>query len=578
MKSDQALLLVILLTFPGFIANAQQTGRVTPAGTGYLEYLPAGYHAGSEKYPVVISLHGVREKGTSSNDPKAVMRDLPRVANVGLPKYVNNGEKYPFILISPQLKSQHQTWQASVVMDVLNHVKRTLRIDDRRIYLTGLSLGGFGVWRIAGEHPDVFAAIAPVCSGGNAVDKAHAIAKENVAVWGFHGGSDRIVSFTVTTSMVSAINAVPKKPNPLAKVTIFPGMGHDIWDKAYLETDLLRWMLSYRKGSGQSQPTPAANTPPVVNAGTDETLTLPANSVKLKGSATDSDGDIKIYSWTKVSGPDATLADAHSATSKVNDLSEGVYVFRLTATDNGGASGSDEVRVTVKGSANEMPVVNAGPDRSLAVPSGKITLQGSAEDPDGEIVSYQWAKISGGVATLSGTDSPVLGISGVDEGTYVFRLTSVDDAGGSASDEVTIILKQTAAENIAPVVNTGADKSLTLPANSIQLTASASDQDGTITSWQWTQIAGGPAQMSGQTTPNLALAALAKGTYMFRLIATDNAGATGQDEVTVIVRDEPDKSEVTTNITPSDYTGEDKSDGLNTVEVTPVGIPWLNSN
>ena len=243
-----------------------------------------------------------------------------------------------------------------------------------------------------------------------------------------------------------------------------------------------------------------------------------------------------------------------------------------------GGSGSDEVRVTVKGSANEMPVVNAGPDRSLAVPSGKITLQGSAEDPDGEIVSYQWAKISGGVATLSGTDSPVLGISGVGEGTYVFRLTSADDAGGSASDEVTIILKQTAAENIAPVVNTGADKSLTLPANSIQLTASASDQDGTIASWQWTQIAGGPAQMSGQMTPNLALAALVKGTYIFRLIATDNAGATGQDEVTVIVRDEPDKSEVTADITPADYTGEDKSDGLNTVEVTPVSIPWLNSN
>src|SRR5687768_16493676 len=129
MKSVQALLILILPVFSGLVANAQQTAKVTPAGTGYLEYLPAGYHSGSERYPVVISLHGVKEKGTSSNDPKAVMRDLPRVANVGLPKYVNHGEKYSFILISPQLKSQHRTWQASVVMDVLNHVKRTLRID-----------------------------------------------------------------------------------------------------------------------------------------------------------------------------------------------------------------------------------------------------------------------------------------------------------------------------------------------------------------------------------------------------------------------------------------------------------------
>src|SRR5688572_6035675 len=152
------------------MVSAQQTAKVTASGIGYLEYLPQGYHSNSNKYPVVISLHGIKEKGTSSTDPRLVLRDLERVDNVGLPKYVKAGTRYPFILISPQLKSSHRLWSPSYVMEVVNHVKRNLRIDDRRIYLTGLSLGGFGVWRTAGEYPDVFAAIAPICAGGNALN------------------------------------------------------------------------------------------------------------------------------------------------------------------------------------------------------------------------------------------------------------------------------------------------------------------------------------------------------------------------------------------------------------------------
>lgn len=87
------------------IASAQQTAKVTASGIGYLEYLPQGYHSNSNEYPVVIALHGIKEKGTSSTNPRLVLKDLERVDNVGLPKYVKFGAKYPFILISPQLKS-----------------------------------------------------------------------------------------------------------------------------------------------------------------------------------------------------------------------------------------------------------------------------------------------------------------------------------------------------------------------------------------------------------------------------------------------------------------------------------------
>ncbi|HEY9488975.1 MAG TPA: alpha/beta hydrolase-fold protein, partial [Chryseosolibacter sp.] len=178
------LTLAVISTASLSVVTAQQTGKVTSSGIGYLEYLPPGYHSSSDKYPVVISLHGIREKGTTSTDPKKVLADLPKVDNVGLPKYVLSGEKYPFILISPQLKSNYGSWPSSYVIQVLNHVKKYLRIDDRRVYLTGLSLGGLGVWRTAGDYPEVFAAIAPICPGGNALSKANELAGRNVAAWG----------------------------------------------------------------------------------------------------------------------------------------------------------------------------------------------------------------------------------------------------------------------------------------------------------------------------------------------------------------------------------------------------------
>src|SRR5687767_12343949 len=252
MRRKSCYLLAAIATLMFTNVQAQQTAKMTASGIGYLEYLPQGYNSNSDKYPVVISLHGIKEKGTSSTDRSRIIADLARVDNVGLPKYVKFGQKYPFILISPQLKNNLGSWPASYVMDVVNHVKKNLRIDERRIYLTGLSLGGRGVWKTAADYPDVFAAIAPICPAGNALDKANEMAAKNLPAWGFHGSSDKIVSYTVTTKMINAMNTAPKKPNPLAKATIFQGMGHVIWDKAYNQTNVIDWMLSHRKGRSSS--------------------------------------------------------------------------------------------------------------------------------------------------------------------------------------------------------------------------------------------------------------------------------------------------------------------------------------
>ncbi|HET7179520.1 MAG TPA: prolyl oligopeptidase family serine peptidase, partial [Chryseosolibacter sp.] len=245
--------------------KAQQTAKITSSGIGFLEYLPDGYKTNNNDYPIVIFLHGIGEKGTTSTDPTTLLNSVWKVANVGLPKYIKYGAKYPFLMIAPQLKSSYGLWPANYVMDVLNYVKKYLRIDERRIYITGLSLGGYGTWTTLGAYPEVFAASVPICSGGNVLSKACAIAAENIPIWAFHGTADDVVSYTVTTKMIDAINACTPKPNPLAKYTLFSGVNHNAWDKTYKETNALTWMLSFTNGS--STPTTTTNVAPVANAG-----------------------------------------------------------------------------------------------------------------------------------------------------------------------------------------------------------------------------------------------------------------------------------------------------------------------
>jgi hypothetical protein len=425
--------LAVAITASCFMASAQQTVKVTASGIGYLEYLPPGYSTRTTKYPLVISLHGIKEKGTSSTDPKLVKADVPRVANVGLPKYVKYGTKYPFILISPQLKSNYGMWPSNYIMEVLNYVKKYLRVDEQRIYLTGLSLGGYGVWRTAGDYPQVFAAIVPVCPGGNALSKASAIALQNVASWGFHGDHDAIVSYTVTTKMINALNSCPQKPNPLAKATIFPGLGHIIWDKVYKETDAIKWMLSFRNGTTSSTP---SNSDPIVKAGSDKTITLPTNSLYIQGSASDPDGSIASYRWTKVSGGTASLSGTTSAKLRAYNLAAGTYVFRFTVKDNDGATNSDDVTIKVvkATSTNSLPVVYAGPDRVLTLPTNSIYIQGQATDKDGTIVSYQWIKTYGGSVSLSGATTSKVRIYNLARGVYIFKLRAKDNQGGIKDD------------------------------------------------------------------------------------------------------------------------------------------------
>src|SRR5690606_5547756 len=135
------------------------------------------------------------------------------------------------------------------------------------------------------------------------------------------------------------------------------------------------------------------------------------------------------YQWTKVSGPGATMTDADKATLRLTGLLEGSYNFRLTVTDNRGASASDEVQVTVnpEPKVNETPIANAGEDQTLTLPDNCTTLVGSRSDTDGTITSYKWTKLSGPEAELYNTEHHELDVDNLVEGIYTFQLTVADD-------------------------------------------------------------------------------------------------------------------------------------------------------
>ena len=277
----RSLLVGFLFCFGSAIG--QQVFKTTsPSTIAYLEYLPADYQNNSDKYPVVFFLHGNGEKGANSTDTTILKQYINLVTKHGPPKYVKAGTEFPFILISPQLKMGIGSWSSSYVMEVINHCKKYLRIDEQRIYLTGLSLGGGGTWVTAQDYPALFAAIAPVCGGYNTPSKACNLAGENLPVWAFHGDKDSVVPLSRSTNMVNAINGCTPKPNPLAIMTIYSGVGHNAWDYAYRTDHSLHNPNVYEWILNQKNTINKGNAIPTANAGADQTTS--SRTLQLTGS------------------------------------------------------------------------------------------------------------------------------------------------------------------------------------------------------------------------------------------------------------------------------------------------------
>jgi ribosomal protein L14 len=286
----------------------------------------------------------------------------------------------------------------------------------------------------------------------------------------------------------------------------------------------------------------SSNQPPTANAGANQTIQLPASTATLTGTGSDADGTVSSYSWTQASGPaTSTIANPSAASTAISGLVQGIYVYRLSVTDNAGAVSTATVQVTVNAAAaaNAAPVANAGTDITITQPANSTTLNGSSSvDPDGSITNYAWTKISGPAQySIANTSLPSTVVNNLVPGTYSFRLKVTDNGGATASDTVVVTVNAAAPANQNPVAKAGADITVTLPTNVVNLNGSGSnDPDGTIASYAWTEVSG-PSQYSiaSPSAAKTSVNNLVQGVYQFKLTVTDNAGATATDLINVTV-------------------------------------------
>jgi predicted peptidase len=198
----------------------------------YLLSKPEGYEADAvKKWPLVIFLHGAGERGN----------DLEMLKKHGPPKLIAAGQKFPAVIASLQCEPDN-LWNPHGVKAVTDHLIKTERIDTSRVYLTGLSMGGFGTWETAFEHPDTYAAIAPIC-GGAGVRWIMTKRIKHIPAWIFHGDKDTAVPVENSQKIYNAL----KKIEAPVKLTIYPGVAHDSWTQTYDNPEFWKWLFEQKR-------------------------------------------------------------------------------------------------------------------------------------------------------------------------------------------------------------------------------------------------------------------------------------------------------------------------------------------
>lgn len=218
----------------GFI---NKTVTMDGATYPYVVYVPRDYAPG-KKLPVILFLHGAGERGN----------DGLKQTQVGIGSALRmSSERFPALVVMPQCAAG-QFWSDKMAEFALKALDQTVAEysgDANRLYLTGLSLGGFGSFLIASQHPDKFAAVVPICGGVRGADlKSVAEKLKDVPMWIFHGDADTVVPPVRSREMVEAIKAAG---GTKVKYTEYPGIGHNSWDKAYAEKEMTDWLFAQKK-------------------------------------------------------------------------------------------------------------------------------------------------------------------------------------------------------------------------------------------------------------------------------------------------------------------------------------------
>lgn len=231
-QSVFALAAVLLSSAVLFAAESGQTSRSLDTQVrvqlNYLLYLPENYEQ-QESWPLLLFLHGAGERGD----------DLELVKKHGPPKLIAAGKEFPFVVVSPQCRSG-VWWEPIELTALIDEIVKTYKIDEDRIYVSGLSMGGFGTWRLAAYTPERFAAIAPICGGGEVYWTRRF---PHLPTWVFHGAKDEAVPLERSQQMVDAM----KKNGGEPKFTIYPEAGHDSWTETYNNPEFYEWLLAQKR-------------------------------------------------------------------------------------------------------------------------------------------------------------------------------------------------------------------------------------------------------------------------------------------------------------------------------------------
>ena len=246
MKFLNLLLIATVSLFQSMKAKAQSTNaaltadilswKVAQAGDmKYLRYLPKGYPGtNGQHWPLMLFLHGAGERGT----------DIQLAAVHGPLKQVKLGQEFPFIIVAPQCAAG-ELWQNEPLLQLLNHVEQKFAVDTNRVYLTGISMGGYGTWQLGLQHPEKFAALVPICGGGNMIEvilgaREKGTTVKRLPIWAFHGAKDVVVPLDESERLVNQLKKLGVKE---VKLTVYPEANHDSWTETYKNPELYEWLL-----------------------------------------------------------------------------------------------------------------------------------------------------------------------------------------------------------------------------------------------------------------------------------------------------------------------------------------------
>lgn len=238
-RSSSVVAPVVALALMGTPAAAAQQSPQRferEVGLDYLLYMPAKYDAAGDPVPLLLFLHGAGERGS----------DLAAVTSHGPPKLVAAGAEFPAIIVSPQAPAgDWWTYRVADLLALLDDVIERYNVDEDRVYVTGISMGGYGTWALLLAAPERFAAAVPICGGGYAAMARYSPGLVDVPLWAFHGDADSVVPLQESIDMTDAIR---EAGGSHVELTIYPGVDHDSWTQTYEDPAVWEWLWSQRRG------------------------------------------------------------------------------------------------------------------------------------------------------------------------------------------------------------------------------------------------------------------------------------------------------------------------------------------